>query len=59
MAELTKISTKGQVVIPKEIREALGIKESDTIQVEKVGDLIVLKKVELQSLAKELRGERK
>jgi len=54
VAEITKISTKGQVVIPNELRKQLGISEGDTLQIEKVGKLLVLKKIELSSLAKEL-----
>lgn len=56
MAEITKISTKGQVVIPQEVRDALGIKPGDTLQLERVGDLVVLKKIKLTSLANELGG---
>ncbi len=56
MAELTKASTKGQVVIPQDIREALGILPGDQLQVERVGELVVLKKVALGSLKDELRG---
>ena len=59
MGDITKVSSKGQVVIPREIREQLGLKEGDSLQIEKVGDLVVLKKIELDSLAKELRGEKK
>ena len=59
MAEITKISTKGQVVIPREIREKLGISASDALQVEQVGDLIVLKKLDLTSLADQLSSDKK
>ena len=60
MTDITKVSSKGQVVIPNDIRKKLGLKGSDTLQIEQVGDLIVLKKVELESLSKELsRGGRK
>ncbi|MBR9703156.1 AbrB/MazE/SpoVT family DNA-binding domain-containing protein [Candidatus Woesearchaeota archaeon] len=59
MADITKISTKGQVVIPNELRKQLGISEGDTLQIEKVGKLLVLKKIELSSLAKELGGSNK
>jgi len=55
VAELTKISTKGQVVIPNGIRKRLKIDPGDTLQIEQVGDLIVLKKIELQPLKKQLR----
>lgn len=58
MVELTKASTKGQLVIPNKIREELGIEAGDTLQIERVGDLIVVKKVALPSLKKELRGKK-
>lgn len=55
MADITKVSTKGQVVIPRELREALGLGEGDSLQVEKVGDLLVLKKIALGSLEEDLK----
>lgn len=61
MAKITQLSTKGQVVIPSDIREALGLAEGDALQIERVGDLIVLKRVTVPSLRKELakaRGDR-
>ncbi len=57
--ELTKASTKGQVVIPQEIRERLKIKPGDTLQVEQVGELILLKKVALKPLAEEFGARQK
>lgn len=58
MAKLTQLSTKGQVVIPSDIREALDLAEGDTLQIERVGDLVVIKRVELPSLKQELeRGK--
>lgn len=59
MTEITRISSKGQVVIPRELRKKLGLGDGDSLQVEQVGDLLVLKKIELGSLADELRGEKK
>ena len=60
MATLTTASTKGQVVIPQELRDALRIKPGDMLQVERVGDLIVLKRIELKPLKDELqRGGRR
>jgi len=44
--ELTKISSKGQVVIPQEIREKLGLTEGETLVVSVKDGLIVLKKIE-------------
>jgi len=59
MVDVTKVSTKGQVVIPRELRKQLGLAEGDNLQIEKVGDLLVLKKITLESLEKELRGGKK
>ena len=43
--ELTKLSSKGQVVIPSSVRDMLGMKEGETLAVTTRDDLIVLKKV--------------
>jgi AbrB family looped-hinge helix DNA binding protein len=43
---LTKVSHKFQVVIPKDIREFLGISKGDTLQVYKKNHEIVMKKIE-------------
>ncbi len=42
----TKVSHKFQVVIPKDIRELLGISKGDTLQVYKKNHEIVMKKIE-------------
>jgi len=55
MPALTRISTKGQVVIPQALREALKLQPGDTLQVEQHGDIILLKKVPLVPLRKNLR----
>jgi AbrB family looped-hinge helix DNA binding protein len=44
--EITRISSKGQVVIPLPIREKMKIKEGEAFAVSEEGNLIVLKKVE-------------
>ena len=44
--EITRISSKGQVVIPLLIREKMKIKEGEAFSVSEEGNLIVLKKVE-------------
>jgi len=43
--ELTRVSSKGQLVIPRGIRESMGIREGDTMAVAKSDGLIVLKKI--------------
>lgn len=54
----TRISTKGQVVIPKEIREALGLEPGDELWVEIENDAIRLvpRKASLASLLDTLPG---
>ncbi len=48
---VTKVSSRGQVVIPREIRSSLGIREGAGLLVFKVGDSIVLKGASLTGLA--------
>lgn len=48
--ELTTTSPKGQVVIPKGIREKLGIKEGTRFAVYGRGDTIIFKKVEMPTI---------
>ena len=45
--ELTKISSKGQVVIPKAIRELLLIEEGDVFAVFGAYDLVIMQRVRL------------
>jgi len=45
--EITKISSKGQIVIPQNIRIELGINEGSVIAIEKMKDIIVLKKIDV------------
>mgnify|MGYP001100242982 CR=1 FL=1 len=48
--ELTKMSPRGQVVIPKGVRELLVLKVSARFLVYGKGDLVILKRVELPEL---------
>ncbi|MCK4583707.1 AbrB/MazE/SpoVT family DNA-binding domain-containing protein [Candidatus Bathyarchaeota archaeon] len=43
--DVTKISSKGQVVIPKPIRESLKLMEGDRLIAYARGDLIILKRL--------------
>jgi len=43
--ELTRVSSKGQVVIPQKVREKLKIKEGETLAVSSQDDIVVLKKI--------------
>jgi AbrB family looped-hinge helix DNA binding protein len=62
---VTKTSVKGQLVIPKEIRRELKIREGQLMLVYAAGDRIILKKVEapepglFSMLAKPLQAKAK
>jgi AbrB family looped-hinge helix DNA binding protein len=43
--ELTKISSKGQVVIPQRVREKLNLRDGETLAVSTEDDILVLKKI--------------
>jgi AbrB family looped-hinge helix DNA binding protein len=45
--EITKVSSKGQVVIPSKIREMLGLVEGSTVALEVVNDMAVIKKLDV------------
>jgi AbrB family looped-hinge helix DNA binding protein len=45
--EITKISSKGQIVIPLKIRENLGIEEGSVVAIEKINDVVVIKKIDM------------
>jgi len=44
--EITKISSKGQVVIPLRIRDQLKIDEGSVLAVDTTKDMVVLKKID-------------
>jgi len=46
MIDVTKVSDKGQVVIPKEIRDRMGFTEGSRLIVVATEDAVVLQKVE-------------
>jgi len=48
--ELVKISPRGQVVIPKDIREMMGLEGGERLAVKTEGGVIFLKKVEIPEL---------
>ena len=43
--ELTKMSSKGQVVIPLDVRRRLNLKDGETLAISTKDDLVVLKKI--------------
>ncbi len=50
MVSITKISSKGQVVIPWDVREKMNLSEGDVLIVLSNNDNICLKKVELPKI---------
>lgn len=46
LIDVTKVSDKGQVVIPKEIRDKMGFKEGTKLIVIATSDAVVLQRVE-------------
>jgi len=55
---VTKIDRAGRVVIPKEIRERMGLKEDTTLLVvDATDEIVILKKLDVKELAKRLRQE--
>ena len=53
--ELTTLSSKGQIVIPKRFRQKLALKEGDFIGMALVDDVIAIKKVEMSKHRMERR----
>ena len=50
--EFTKLSSKGQIVIPQDIREDMGIKPGTPFAVIGQKDAILLKKIEIPKIKK-------
>jgi len=52
--EIAKISSKGQIVIPQDIREHKGIKEGERFLVYDIDDNIILKRIKNLDKAKNI-----
>ena len=46
MAEIVKVTTKGQLTLPARIRKDLGISEDTYLLAEEIGDYVVLRRAE-------------
>lgn len=58
MAEIVKVDKSGRMVIPKTLREELGVGENDRLILTTVSDdRLVLQKLAVESLAKGLKEE--
>jgi AbrB family looped-hinge helix DNA binding protein len=59
----TKLSSKGQIVIPEDVRKELGLEPGAQFVVMGEGDVVILKKIEAPdrreflALAKKVRGQ--
>lgn len=53
MIAATKLSSKGQIVIPKGIRKQLDLHEGDTLIIARYGDALILKKLSLPQIIAE------
>ncbi|MDP3729008.1 MAG: AbrB/MazE/SpoVT family DNA-binding domain-containing protein [bacterium] len=53
MVDVTKVSTKGQVVIPQHIREELNLEEGSQVVISRMKDFVVMKKISITDLKKE------
>ena len=56
MPELTKVTSKGQVVIPSGIRRALRLEEGCRLAVSSLGDLVLMRKVAIPDPGKEFEA---
>ena len=54
--EVTVIGERGQVVIPKEVRVKLGLKPKTKLLVIRRGDVVVMKKLDLEHERRELES---
>ena len=53
--ELTRLSERGQVVIPTELRKSMNLREGERFIVMGLGDTIVLRKLELSQETRRLK----
>ena len=48
MTDVVKVTSKGQITLPVNIRNAIGIKDDSYLVVEQVGEYILMRKTELR-----------
>ncbi|MBE8538698.1 AbrB/MazE/SpoVT family DNA-binding domain-containing protein [Geoglobus acetivorans] len=47
---IVKVTRNSQITIPKEVREKVGIKEGDRVDVTVEGDKVVIRKIEMEEI---------
>lgn len=47
---IVRVTRNSQITIPKEVREKVGIKEGDRVEVTVEGDRVVIRKIELEDI---------
>lgn len=52
--EITRVSSKGQVILPKSVRKELSIKKGTLLALTRRGELILLKKIKKPILKEDL-----
>ncbi len=59
MTKVIKVTSKGQITLPSEIREEMGIDKDNYIAVDSIGDYIILKKItsKLEEISKAFKKE--
>ena len=48
MTDVIKVTTKGQITLPIEIRKAIGLTDESYLVVEQIGDYVLMKKAEVR-----------
>jgi len=56
---VARLSSRGQIVIPKELRDELGLKKDDLLLITTIEDTLVMKKLDRTKLLEEFESIRK
>lgn len=56
MRKKARITSKGQITVPHEIRRALGVRPGDDLEFEKKGDVVRVRPVRAESPFEKYRG---
>jgi AbrB family looped-hinge helix DNA binding protein len=56
MKKQARITSKGQITVPHEIRRALGVRTGDKLLFEKAGDIVLVRPIRTESPFEKYRG---